>query len=56
MRLTRSLPDLITQKNTFTVDCHTTNQINKLVIGLHDIMSQGDEVLKKLKSLLSLQS
>ena len=52
MRLTRSLPDLITQKNTFTVDCHTTNQINKLVIGLNDIMSHSqihDEVLKKFE-------
>ena len=38
MRLKSSLPDLITQKNTFTVDYHTTNKINKLVIGLNEIM------------------
>ena len=38
MRLKSSLPDLITQKNTFIVDYHTTNKINKLVIGLNEIM------------------
>ena len=59
MRLKSTLPDLITQKNTFTVDYHTTNKINKLVIGLNEIMSHSqlyDDVLKKLKSVLSLQS
>ena len=52
MRLKSSLPDLIIQKNTFTVYYHTTNKINKLVIGLNEIMSHSqphDEVLKKIE-------
>ena len=56
MRLKSSLPDLITQKNTFTVDYHTTNKINKLVIGLNEIMSHSqlhDEVLKKIEECVN---
>ena len=52
MRLKSTLPDLITQKNTFTVDYHTTDKINKLVIGLNEIMSHSqlyDDVLKKIE-------
>ena len=56
MRLKSNLPDLITQKNTFTVDYHTTNKINKLVIGLNEIMSHSqlhDEVLKKIEECVN---
>ena len=56
MRLKSSLPDLITQKNTFTIDYHTTNKINKLVIGLNEIMSHSqlhDEVLKKIEECVN---